>query len=138
MDHVVRANYPRGESVHRLRIGKVEVSDLHMVHVREVVPGLRHVVGTDANEGTSPCQNPRRLHGPSGMTAADHPPLPAKVDSRDELFGRRLGTESGVQRLLIRLHNRDSGTLAARVITPASSTPPPRGYAALRAPGTRS
>src|SRR5262249_35130412 len=36
-----------------------------------------------------------------------------KVDSRGDFFGRRLGAETGVQRLLIRLHIRDFGRLSA-------------------------
>src|SRR5262249_3698236 len=71
------------------------------------------VVGTDANQGTRLGQNPRRLQADPGMTACDHTNLPAKVDSRCDFFGRRLGTEPRVQRLLIRLHIRDSGRLSA-------------------------
>src|SRR5262249_7357828 len=49
----------------------------------------------------------------SGMTACDHTHRVAKVDSRGDFFGRRLGAESGVQRPLIGLHIRDSDRVSA-------------------------
>src|SRR5262249_31788271 len=54
------------------------------------------------------------------------PHLPAKVDSRGDFFGRRLGTESGVQRLLSRLHIRDSGRLSFAELAGLSASFPPR------------
>jgi hypothetical protein len=86
----------------------VELEYLHIAHVREVVPRLRHVVGTDANQGTRLCQNPRRLQADPRMTLCEHTHLSAKLDSRGDFFDCCLGTESGVQWLLIRLHIRDS------------------------------